>query len=89
MIITAIQRLYRYLKVKNAVNHATRMSNVLNREHFVIQIGRKMRVYDQHKINLLVEKGALKRSLLNIEILRRACIFTTHTKPCTSQKKIY
>lgn len=80
MIITAIKRTIRYMHVRDAVNHANRMSVTLKREHFVLQIGKKIRVYDQHKINLMIQQRILKPSLGNIEVLRKACIYTSFNK---------
>jgi hypothetical protein len=93
MIITAVRRAIRYLKVKDAVNHANRMSSTLNREHFVLQIDKNINVYDQHRINMLITQGILKASLSNIEVLRHTCIYTTFNKNkkeplCISPKQI-
>ena len=92
MITTAVKRAMRYLMIRNAVKHANRMSATLHREHFVLQINNRIRVYDEHKVKRMIFDGFIKQSLKDIEVLRRVCIYTTYNKNkkeplCTSAKK--
>ncbi len=80
MLVTIIKRLIRYTRVKNAVNHANKMSELAKKEMFVIQVFKKIRVYDREHINKLIDAGILSKKLNYDDELRKACIYTTAHK---------
>lgn len=80
MLITIIKRTIRYARVKNAVSHANKMSEVMKKEMFVIQIYKKIRVYDRERINALIDAGVLNKKLNYDHELRKACIYSTYYK---------
>lgn len=78
MLFTIIKRSYRYIKVKNATKHATKMAEVQNKKMYVIQIFKKIRVYDRERINALINAGVLSKKLRDAMILDKACIFVAN-----------
>lgn len=75
MIITFLKRWYRYLIVKTAKNHANRMAKELNKTHYVLQIGGKMRVYQRWQINHLIKKNLLQPKLKDAMELKKAAVY--------------
>lgn len=78
MLITIIKRTYRYIKVKNATKHATNMAKVQNKKMYVIQVFKKIRVYDRERINALINAGILSKKLRDAMVLEKHCIFVAN-----------
>ena len=80
MLLTIIKRSIRYIKVKNAVDYANKFADATKSEMFVIQINKKIRVYDRPRINKLIDVGVLSKDLNYDDTLRKACIYTTYNR---------
>lgn len=75
MILTILKRFNRYMAVKNAKRHADRMAKETNTSMYVIQIFKKIRVYDRRRINNLIQAGILSTKLRNALELEKVCIY--------------
>lgn len=72
-----IQRIIYYLRVKSAVRQAKRMHRLTRKQYFVLQIHKKIRVYDRRQINYLVDAGVLAKSMREYHTLLKYCLFVT------------
>jgi len=76
VIITIIRRTRRAMAVKSAIRHADKMRRMRRgRQQFVIQIGKKVRVYEREQINNLIKAGWLDKALTNYLELCKYCIY--------------
>lgn len=76
-MIKVWKRFFRYIQVRNAIRHADRMKKLTGKQHFVIQVFNKIRVYDRSRINFLIAKGVLHKRLRNSLELTKICIYYT------------
>ena len=72
-----ILRLIYYLRVKAAVTQAKRLHKLTKKQYFVLQIHKKIRVYDRRQINYLVDAGVLAKSMREYHTLLKHCLFVT------------
>jgi hypothetical protein len=84
-MIELCKRLIRFLQVRNAIRHADRMQKLTGKRHYVIQVFRKIRVYDRSRINLLIAKGILHKRLKDNLELTKVCLY--YTNPNQHQSK--
>lgn len=79
-MIELCKRLIRFLQVRNAIRHADRMQKLTGKRHYVIQVFKKIRVYDRSRINLLIARGVLHKRLKDSVELTKVCLYYTHPK---------
>lgn len=72
-----IQRIIYYLRVKSAVRQAKRLHKLTKKQYFVLQIHKKIRVYDRLQIKYLVDAGVLAKSMREYHTLLKYCLFVT------------
>lgn len=72
-----ISRLIYYLRVKAAVTQAKRLHKLTKKQYFVLQIHKKIRVYDRRQIKYLVDAGVLAKSMREYHTLLKYCLFVT------------
>ena len=70
-------RLIYYLRVKAAVMQAKRLHRLTKKQYFVLQIHKKIRVYNRRQINYLVEARVLAKSMREYHTLLKYCLFVT------------
>lgn len=71
------QRLINRFRVKSAIKHAIKMREMTKKQHFVIQIYGKIRVYDRNKIDSLIRHGVLSPQLKDYLQLCKFSIYYT------------
>lgn len=76
-MITLCKRLWRFILVRSAIRHADKMRKLTNKQHYVIQVANRIRVYDRIKINRLIDMGILRKELREAYCLRKFCIYYT------------
>ena len=76
-MIKVWKRFFRYMQVRNAIRHADRMKKLTGKQHYVIQVFNKIRVYDRSHINWLIAKKVLHPRLKNHYELTKICIYYT------------
>lgn len=79
-MIELCKRLIRFLQVRNAIRHADRMQKLTGKRHYVIQVFKKIRVYDRLHINLLISQGVLHKRLKDNLELTKVCLYYTNPK---------
>lgn len=79
-MIELCKRLIRFLQVHNAIRHADRMQKLTGKRHYVIQVFKKIRVYDRLHINLLISRGVLHKRLKDNLELTKVCLYYTNPK---------
>lgn len=79
-MIELCKRLIRFLQVRNAIRHADRMQKLTGKRHYVIQVFKKIRVYDRLHINLLIYQGVLHKRLKDNMELTKVCLYYTNPK---------
>lgn len=79
-MIELCKRLIRFLLVRNAIRHADRMQKLTGKRHYVIQVFKKIRVYDRLHINLLISRGVLHKRLKDNLELTKVCLYYTNPK---------
>lgn len=79
-MIELCKRLMRYLQVQTAIRHADKMQKLTGKRHYVIQVFKKIRVYDRPHINLLIARGVLHKRLKDSLELTKVCIYYTGQK---------
>lgn len=79
-MIELCKRLIRFLQVRNAIRHADRMQKLTGKRHYVIQVFKKIRVYDRLHINLLISQGVLHKRLKDNMELTKVCLYYTNPK---------
>ncbi|MBR4535962.1 MAG: hypothetical protein IKO62_04815 [Bacteroidales bacterium] len=79
-MIELCKRLIRFLQVRNAIRHADRMQKLTGKRHYVIQVFKKIRVYDRLHINLLISRGVLHKRLKDNLELTKVCLYYTNPK---------
>lgn len=79
-MIELCKRLIRFLQVRNAIRHANRMQKLTGKRHYVIQVFKKIRVYDRLHINLLISRGVLHKRLKDNLELTKVCLYYTNPK---------
>jgi hypothetical protein len=62
-MIKILQRLWNYIRVKNAIVYANKMHSRTLKQYFVLQIGFHIRVLTRTQVNYLVDIGVLRRSM--------------------------
>lgn len=72
-----LKRIIYYLRVKAAVTQAKRLHKLTKKQYFVLQIHKKIRVYNRRQINYLVEARVLAKSMRNFYTLQKYCIYIT------------
>ncbi len=87
MIITYFKRLFRYLAVKDAKRHATRMAKEMNTSFYVVQLFGKLQTLQRWQINHLIKKGVLHEKLRDAIELSKACIFIARPPKNNAIKK--
>lgn len=79
-MIELCKRLIRFLQVRNAIRHADKMQKLTGKRHYVIQVFKKIRVYDRLHINLLISRGVLHKRLKDNLELTKVCLYYTNPK---------
>lgn len=79
-MIELCKRLFRFIQVRNAIRHADRMQKLTGKRHYVIQVFKKIRVYDRLHINLLISRGVLHKRLKDNLELTKVCLYYTNPK---------
>lgn len=79
-MIELCKRLIRFLQVRNAIRHADSMQKLTGKRHYVIQVFKKIRVYDRLHINLLISQGVLHKRLKDNLELTKVCLYYTNPK---------
>lgn len=72
-----LKRIIYYFRVKSAVRQAKRLHKLTKKQYFVLQIHKKIRVYDRRQINYLVDAGVLAKSMREYHTLLKYCLFVT------------
>ena len=72
-----IQRIIYYFRVKAAVRQAKRMHKLTRKQYFVLQIHKRIRVYNRQQIKYLVDAGVLAKSMREYHNLLKYCLYVT------------
>lgn len=77
MIFTLLKRLWNYFRLKAAIKQANKMADLTKKKYYVIQIFKKIRVYDRSHINYLINEGLLHKKLRKAIELEKVCLYFT------------
>lgn len=74
-MIKILQRLWNYIRVKNAIKYANALHAQTNKKYYVIQCGGKIRVLSRTQANYLVDCGYFRKCMRQDYYLQKYALY--------------